>query len=224
MSQTYQVESDVNGNVWLRWPWFSPDTCLMEITPTTTNVYWKDDYPFNDCTVNQIKFDRDNRLWLATTKGIYRRDGQTWTAFTKDNSGLSYNNVNSLAFDANNRVWCGTNGGGLFLFDGSNWSNYTTKNSPRPSDCVGAITVDNNNIVLVTPGNFKIGGGFQEGKCKYFTTNYPSDYILNSGDLIVTMTDLSKESDTLGYGALVPENKSRIYLGDSNSSISWICI
>lgn len=147
MSQTYQVEPDVNGNVWLRWPWFSPDTCLMEITPTTTNVYWKDDCPFNDCTVNQIKFDRDNRLWLATTKGIYRRDGQTWTAFTKDNSGLSYNNVNSLVFDANNRVWCGTNGGGLFLFDGSSWSNYTTKNSPLPSDFVGAITIDNNNIV-----------------------------------------------------------------------------
>ncbi len=26
------------------------------------------------------------------------------------------------------------------------------------------------------------------------------------------MTDLSKESDTLGYGALVPDNKNRIYL------------
>lgn len=146
MSQTYQVESDVNGNVWLRWPWFSSDTCLMEITPTETAVYWKEDYPFNDCTVNQIKFDRYNRLWLATTKGIYRRDGQTWTAYNKDNSGLSYNYVNCLAFDTNDRVWCGTNGG-LFLFDGSNWSNYTNKNSPLPSDCIGAIAVDKNDIV-----------------------------------------------------------------------------
>ena len=147
MSQTYQVEPDVNGNIWLRWPWFSPDTCLMEITPTATTVYWKDDYPFNDCTINQIKFDRYNRLWLATTKGIYRRDGQTWTAYNKENSGLSYNYVNSLSFDANDHVWCATNGGGLFLFDGSNWTNYTTKNSQLPSDFVGAITVDNNNIV-----------------------------------------------------------------------------
>ena len=147
MSQTYQVEPDVNGNIWLRWPWFSTDTCLMEITPTTTTVLWKDDYPFNDCTVNQIKFDHSNRLWLATTKGIYRLDGQKWTAYNKDNSGLSNNYVYCLAFDANNRVWCGTNGGGLFLFDGSNWSNYTTDNSPLPSDCIGTITVDNNNIV-----------------------------------------------------------------------------
>ena len=147
MSQTYQVEPDVNGNIWLRWPWFSTVTCLMEITPTTTTVLWKDDYPFNDCTVNQIKFDHSNRLWLATTKGIYRLDGQKWTAYNKDNSGLSYNYVYCLAFDANNRVWCGTNGGGLFLFDGSNWSNYTTDNSPLPSDCVGTITVDKNDIV-----------------------------------------------------------------------------
>lgn len=147
MSQTYQVEPDVNGNIWLRWPWFSTDTCLMEITPTTTTVLWKDDYPFNDCTVNQIKFDHSNRLWLATTKGIYRLDGQKWTAYNKDNSGLSNNYVYCLAFDANDRVWCGTNGGGLFLFDGSNWSNYTTDNSPLPSDCVGTITVDKNDIV-----------------------------------------------------------------------------
>ncbi len=30
------------------------------------------------------------------------------------------------------------------------------------------ITFESNNVVLVTPGNFKIGGGFQENKCKYF--------------------------------------------------------
>lgn len=74
------------------------------------------------------------------------------------------------------------------------------------------ITFESNNVVLVTPGNFKIGGGFQENKCKYFTSEYPSDYVLCPGDLIVTMTDLSKETDTLGYSALVPDNPERIYL------------
>ncbi len=69
-----------------------------------------------------------------------------------------------------------------------------------------------NNIVLVTPGNFRIGGGFQENKCKYFSADYSEDYILQPGNLIVTMTDLSKEADTLGYGAIVPDNPHRIYL------------
>ena len=66
--------------------------------------------------------------------------------------------------------------------------------------------------ILVTPGNFAIGGGFKEDKCKYFNEQgeFPKEYILKANDLIVTMTDLSVNSDTLGYGALVPKNK--IYL------------
>ena len=73
------------------------------------------------------------------------------------------------------------------------------------------ITTEDNGIVLVTPGNFEIGGGFKEKKCKFFSTEYPSEYVLHAGDLIVTMTDLSKQGDTLGYSALVP-NTDRVYL------------
>lgn len=73
------------------------------------------------------------------------------------------------------------------------------------------ISTANNGIVLVTPGNFAIGGGFKENKCKYFTGDYPEEYVLKPNDLIVTMTDLSKNGDTLGYGALVPDTL-RIYL------------
>lgn len=61
--------------------------------------------------------------------------------------------------------------------------------------------------VLSTPGNFAIGGGFKLDKPKYYNGPIPFDYILKKGDLIVTMTDLSKNGDTLGYSALVPEIK-----------------
>lgn len=74
------------------------------------------------------------------------------------------------------------------------------------------ISTEDNNIVLVTPGNFAIGGGFKEEKCKYFTGNYPEDYVLKADDLIVTMTDLSKAVDTLGYSAIVPFSEKRLYL------------
>lgn len=68
--------------------------------------------------------------------------------------------------------------------------------------------------VLVTPGNFKIGGGFKNDKCKYFSESgeIPKDYILKENDLIVTMTDLSVKSDTLGYSALVPKDDNSVYL------------
>ena len=165
MSQTAQTENDGDGNVWVRWHWFSPDTCLMEITPTGTNVYRKSDYPFSEIDMNQIKFDHHNRLWLATTKGIYFRDGQTWTVYNKDNSDLSFNNVMCIAFDGNDRVWCGTYGGGLFLFDGCNWTQYTTANSQLPSDYVGFVAIDNDNIAWLN--------------CR--DPQYPYDYGLESG-------------------------------------------
>ncbi|SFQ23508.1 type I restriction enzyme, S subunit [Butyrivibrio proteoclasticus] len=85
------------------------------------------------------------------------------------------------------------------------------------------ISTIDNNIVLVTPGNFAIGGGFKEEKCKYFDAEYPDDYVLKEDDLIVTMTDLSKAIDTLGYSALVPKSKgNRIYL--HNQRIGLISI
>ena len=64
--------------------------------------------------------------------------------------------------------------------------------------------------LLVTPGNFAIGGGFQE-KSKYYNGPIHRDYILKKNDLIVTMTDLSKQGDTLGYSALVPENNRYLH-------------
>jgi len=66
--------------------------------------------------------------------------------------------------------------------------------------------------ILVTPGNFAIGGGFQKGKSKYYAGPIPQDYILRGGDLVVTMTDLSKAGDTLGYPALIPTENNRVYL------------
>ena len=74
------------------------------------------------------------------------------------------------------------------------------------------IIEEDNGVVLVTPGNFRIGGGFQEKKCKFFDGEIPQEYVLNEGDFIVTMTDLSKTIDTLGYSALVPKSSSRMYL------------
>jgi type I restriction enzyme S subunit len=58
--------------------------------------------------------------------------------------------------------------------------------------------------VLLTPGNFATGGGFKTDKFKYYRGPVPEDFVLSEGDLLVTMTDLSRATDTLGYPALVP--------------------
>ena len=74
------------------------------------------------------------------------------------------------------------------------------------------IQTEPNGVILSTPGNFRIGGGWQEEKCKYYSGPIPEDYILKGGELVVTMTDLSKEVDTLGYSALIPHNPTNTYL------------
>jgi len=68
-------------------------------------------------------------------------------------------------------------------------------------------------FVVVTPGNFMIGGGFSSVKFKYFTgQSYDEKFRFSNGDMIVTMTDLSKEGDTLGFPALIPEVKGIVFL------------
>lgn len=74
------------------------------------------------------------------------------------------------------------------------------------------ITSEMTDRILVTPGNFCIGGGFKQGKFKYFSSHdYPAEYQFLGAELIVTMTDLSKETDTLGYSAVVPSD-GKVYL------------
>jgi type I restriction enzyme, S subunit len=75
------------------------------------------------------------------------------------------------------------------------------------------ITAEETGQILLTPGNFRIGGGFNSSKYKYYSDDdYDKDYILEAGDLIITMTDLSKEGDTLGYPAFVPKHGNNIFL------------
>ena len=76
------------------------------------------------------------------------------------------------------------------------------------------INEEESGDVLLTPSNFAIGGGFKDDKFKYYHGSYPEEFILGSGDLLVTMTDLSKQADTLGYPALVstcPEGRRYLH-------------
>jgi type I restriction enzyme S subunit len=74
-----------------------------------------------------------------------------------------------------------------YAFQGEDFSDYETS------------------LILVSPGNFKVKGGFNFTKNKYYSGNIPYDYVLLKDDLVVNMTDLSKKGDTLGNTALIPD-------------------
>ncbi|GAH90572.1 unnamed protein product, partial [marine sediment metagenome] len=63
-------------------------------------------------------------------------DGETWTAYTADNSDLPYGHVPALTFDAQGNLWVATDFGGLAKFDGETWTVYNIRNSELPSNNV----------------------------------------------------------------------------------------
>ena len=64
---------------------------------------------------------------------------------------------------------------------------------------------------LLTPGNFYEKGGFKPncGKERYYTGDYPEEYVCHKGDLIVAMTE--QAAGLLGSTAIVPENNKYLH-------------
>ena len=144
MRQVDEIVPGKQGTLWLK-PYkgikVDNDTCLIEITPTDTTAYLYTDGPFSDNYICQMRVDRLDRLWLATTRGLVCRDNGQWIVYNTANTNLSTNYVYSLDFDSQNRVWCGTFGGGLVCFDGTRFTAYTTRQG-LASDYVASVCVD----------------------------------------------------------------------------------
>ncbi|MFD2025057.1 restriction endonuclease subunit S [Promicromonospora aerolata] len=64
---------------------------------------------------------------------------------------------------------------------------------------------------VTTPGNFAIGGGFKQSRPKTFSGEVDPEYVLEPGSLVLSLTDLSKSSDTLGSPALVPSGRTYLH-------------
>lgn len=81
-------------------------------------------------------------------------------------------------------------------------------------------------FVLLTPGNFYEKGGYRDRgeKQKYYIGEIPRDYVLNEGDLLVTMTE--QAAGLLGSPILVPESdrflhNQRLGLVTKKSGATW---
>ena len=66
---------------------------------------------------------------------------------------------------------------------------------------------DEGHSLLLTPGNFLVGGGLQirDGKETFYSGEFPDEYLLEEGDLVVAMTDLKQNAPILGSTLRIPE-------------------
>tara|TARA_Y100001934_G_C12368111_1_gene784711 strand:- start:1059 stop:2294 length:1236 start_codon:yes stop_codon:yes gene_type:complete len=66
--------------------------------------------------------------------------------------------------------------------------------------------------ILLTPGNFHIDQKLYFGKnTKYYQGPIPTDYVLQNGDLLVVMTDLTKNMAILGNAVILESQKAVLH-------------
>ncbi|MFD0749834.1 two-component regulator propeller domain-containing protein [Mucilaginibacter calamicampi] len=82
--------------------------------------------------------DKKGNIWLASSEGIFKYDGQTFTNITgKENSAR----FSSVLEDSKGNLWFGSLGSGVYNYDGRTFKNFTTKQG-LPSDGVMSIYED----------------------------------------------------------------------------------
>jgi ligand-binding sensor domain-containing protein len=68
----------------------------------------------------------DTNVWIGTKYdpdlsqyqgGLVHYDGEEWTLYKKNNSGLPDNNISVIKFDQDNKMWIGTTYGGIGIYD-----------------------------------------------------------------------------------------------------------
>jgi type I restriction enzyme, S subunit len=69
------------------------------------------------------------------------------------------------------------------------------------------------NPIVINIGNFKYNGGFRfnETKTKEYTGEFPPEYVLKAGDILLIMTCQTEGGEILGIPGVIPNDK-KIYL------------
>ncbi|MDX2246461.1 MAG: T9SS type A sorting domain-containing protein [Bacteroidia bacterium] len=102
----------------------------------------------NISVANDIAFDSQNNMWLATDEGVWKYDGTNWTNWTASNSTITDNHVSSIIINKNDSVFVssyhaqGFFYGGISIFDGVSWKTFNISNSDLPSEQIDDMELD----------------------------------------------------------------------------------
>ncbi|WP_034261610.1 Periplasmic ligand-binding sensor domain-containing protein [Altibacter lentus] len=101
--------------------------------------------------VRDIKFDSTDAMWLATTTGLWKYDGSTWTSWDTTNSNIAADYVTAIAIDSNDNIYISAHNtqiwpyyGGISYFDGTGttFTTFLAADSPLAHKQVEDIDVD----------------------------------------------------------------------------------
>ena len=86
--------------------------------------------------VFDVHIDSANNYWAVGKGFASKYDGQTWTHYTKNNTGMASYFHKDLFVDSKNRKWLANGNGGIQVFDCNEWRSYGPMNEglfPWPS-------------------------------------------------------------------------------------------
>lgn len=98
-----------------------------------------------------IALDAEGDVWISSgspSGGVAHFDGESWTRYTMDNSGLPSNYADDITVDRDGNKWIGTRDG-LAKFDDENWTVFNSENSDLPLGWIWAVLVDNRDNVWI---------------------------------------------------------------------------
>lgn len=114
-------------------------------------VYHPSNSGIASANINDLKIDGNGNLWLATANALTMYNGNTFTNYTTDNTGVELGALQKIAIDGLNRKWVTTVQNGLIMYNGTAWTHYRIDNSGLPTNVINDVAVDAaNNVWLAT--------------------------------------------------------------------------
>jgi ligand-binding sensor domain-containing protein len=183
---------------------FSGSFFFAQITSEWTTFDESNSFLPNN-TIQCLKVDRQNNLWIGTDWGLAKLEGDNWSIYNTSNSGLTDNSIRAIDVDAENTIWVGTTLGGLFNFDGTNWTQFNTSNSGIPTNFVRSIKVDSLNNKWV---------GTVEGLAKFDGNSWQTWTIANAGILSNNITSIAEGKNHMMFIGTI--NGGLLYIQNNN--------
>ena len=91
-------------------------------------------------------------LWLATSRGAVRYDGNRARIYTTKEDGFLVDNVKDVMEDSRGNIWFATWGGGTVRYDGETFYNLTTKDGFSHNNISKILESSNKDIWFTTEG------------------------------------------------------------------------
>lgn len=146
-------------------------TNLTQYEPLKIKRSWNEQGDHRN--LNEVIIDRNGTLWIATSDGVFKHDGNKFIRFPmpviapKGKYEFASNNVSCIYEDREGKLWFGTDGAGVIKYDGESMAIFTSKQHGLASDNVSAILQDSTGDYWFGTAN----GGVSHYDGKTFTTH-----------------------------------------------------